>query len=99
MRIENYMIQANGQLTDAKGFKSLMVSYKNGAAVRLQDLGQVIDDVQNNKVLNRFSDQTIKNQPSIVLAVQPQPDANTVEIVECDQSLNAQPPLSDSAVH
>jgi hydrophobic/amphiphilic exporter-1 (mainly G- bacteria), HAE1 family len=93
-----YMIQANGQLNDAKGFRSLMVSYKNGAAVRLQDLGQVIDDVQNNKVSNRFSDGSITNQPSIVLAVQPQPDANTVEIVDAIKalmpSLRAQIPQS-----
>jgi hydrophobic/amphiphilic exporter-1 (mainly G- bacteria), HAE1 family len=82
-----YMIQANGQLTDANGFRALMVSYKNGAAVRLQDLGQVIDDVQNNKVLNRYSDRYVTNQPSIVLAVQPQPDANTVEIVDTVKSL------------
>jgi hydrophobic/amphiphilic exporter-1 (mainly G- bacteria), HAE1 family len=82
-----YMIQANGQLTDANGFRSLMVSYKNGAAVRLQDLGEVIDDVQNNKVLNRYSDRYVTNQPSIVLAVQPQPDANTVEIVDTVKSL------------
>jgi hydrophobic/amphiphilic exporter-1 (mainly G- bacteria), HAE1 family len=82
-----YMIQANGQLNDAKGFRSLMVSYKNGAAVRLQDLGQAIDDVQNNKVSNRFSDRGITNQPSIVLAVQPQPDANTVEIVNAIKAL------------
>ena len=84
---KQYMIQANGQLTDADGFRSLMVSYKDGAAVRLQDLGQVIDDVQNNKVSNRYSDQTVTNQPSIVLAVQPQPDANTVEIVDAIKAL------------
>ena len=79
---KTYMIQANGQLADADGFRSLIVSYKNGAAVRLEDVGQVIDDIQNNKVSNRYSDQTITNQPAIVLAVQPQPDANTVEIVD-----------------
>ncbi len=82
-----YMIQANGQLTDANGFRSLIVAYKNGAAVRLQDVGQVIDDVQNNKVSNRYSDKTVTNQPAIVLAVQPQPDANTVEIVDAIKDL------------
>jgi HAE1 family hydrophobic/amphiphilic exporter-1 len=81
-RDKSYMIQANGQLTDAAGYRSLIVSYKNGAAVRLQDLGQVIDDVQNNKVSNRYSDKKVSNRPAIVLAVQPQPDANTVAIVD-----------------
>lgn len=84
---KSYMIQANGQLTDANSFRSLIVSYKNGAAVRLQDLGQVIDDVQNNKVSNRYSDKKVTNQPAILLAVQPQPDANTVEIVDAIKQL------------
>ncbi len=84
---KSYMIQANGQLTDANSFRSLIVSYKNGAAVRLQDLGQVIDDVQNNKVSNRYSDKKVTNQPAILLAVQPQPDANTVEIVDAVKQL------------
>ncbi len=95
---KRYLIQANGQLTDANGFRSLIVSYQNGAPVRLQDVGQVIDDVQNNKVTNRYSDKTVTNQPAIVLAVQPQPDANTVEIVDAIKammpSLHAQIPQS-----
>lgn len=79
---KTYFIQANGQLENADSYRSLIVSYKNGAAVRLQDVAQISDDVQNNKVSNRYSDKTIINQPAIVLAVQPQPDANTVEIVD-----------------
>lgn len=50
--------------------------------MRLQDLGNVIDDVQNNKVLNLYTDKNVTNQPAILLAVQPQPDGNTVEIVD-----------------
>ncbi len=79
---KSYLIQANGQLTDAAGYRSLIVAYKNGAAVRLGDVANVTDDVQNNKVTNRFYDKNIANQPSIVLAVQPQPGANTVNIVD-----------------
>jgi hydrophobic/amphiphilic exporter-1 (mainly G- bacteria), HAE1 family len=84
---KSYLIQANGQLNNANDFRSLIVSYQNGAAVRLQDLGQVIDDIQNNKVSNRYSDKKATNQPAIVLAVQPQPDANTVEIVDTIKQL------------
>lgn len=79
---KRYLIQSNGQLLDANGFRSLIISYKNGAAVRLQDVANVSDDVQNNKVSNRYNDQTVTNQPAIVLSIQPQPDANTVEIVD-----------------
>ena len=78
----SYFIQANGQLTNAAAFRQLIVTYKNGAPVRLGDLGQVSDSVQNTKVSNLYSDATGANRPSVVLAVQPQPDANTVKIVD-----------------
>lgn len=84
---KSYMIQANGQLSDAAAYRPLIVTYKNGAPVRLQDLGEVIDSVQNNKVSNRYYDDKVSNRPSIVLAVQPQPDGNTVAIVDAIKEL------------
>jgi hydrophobic/amphiphilic exporter-1 (mainly G- bacteria), HAE1 family len=84
---KSYLIEANGQLNDAAAFSDLIVSYKNGAAVRLRDLGDVIDSIQNNKVSNLFSDKQVSNQPAIVLAVQPQPGANTVKIVDAVKAL------------
>ena len=79
---KSYLIGANGQLSNADGYRSLNVIYKNGAAVKLQDLGTVLDDVQNNKITNRYSDDKVTNKKAIVLAVQPQPGANTVQIVD-----------------
>ena len=79
---KSYLIEANGQLNNANDYKELIVSYQNGSPVRLKDLGDVIDSIQNNKVSNLFSDRKVSNQPSIVLAVQPQPGANTVKIVD-----------------
>ncbi|MEH2266349.1 efflux RND transporter permease subunit [Nostoc sp.] len=84
---KSYTIQANGQLTDAAGYRQLIVTYKNGAPVRLQDLGEVIDSAQNVKVSNLYSDQKVTNRHSVVLAVQPQPGANTVNIVDAIQEL------------
>ncbi|QLE43309.1 efflux RND transporter permease subunit [Nostoc sp. C052] len=84
---KNYTIQANGQLTDAAGYRQLIVTYKNGAPVRLQDLGDVIDSEQNVKVSNLYSDRKVTNRHSVVLAVQPQPGANTVNIVDAIQEL------------
>ncbi|WP_375477731.1 efflux RND transporter permease subunit [uncultured Nostoc sp.] len=84
---KTYTIQANGQLTNAASYRQLIVTYKNGAPVRLQDLGQVIDSEQNVKVSNLYSDQKVTNRHSIVLAVQPQPGANTVKIVDAIQKL------------
>ncbi|MEH2090931.1 efflux RND transporter permease subunit [Nostoc sp.] len=84
---KTYTIQANGQLTDAVGYRQLIVTYKNGATVRLQDLGDVIDSEQNVKVSNLYSDRKVTNRHSVVLAVQPQPGANTVNIVDSIQEL------------
>jgi hydrophobic/amphiphilic exporter-1 (mainly G- bacteria), HAE1 family len=84
---KNYLIQTNGQLTNAEAYRSLTVIYKNGAAIRLKDLGTVIDDVQNNKITNRYSDDKVTNKKAIVLAVQPQPGANTVQIVDAIQAM------------
>ncbi len=95
---KSYLIQANGQLSNADAYRSLNVIYKNGAAVKLQDLGTVLDDVQNNKITNRYSDDKVTNKKAIVLAVQPQPGANTVQIVDTIKAmmpnLRAQVPLS-----
>ncbi|PZV15250.1 MAG: acriflavine resistance protein B [Pseudanabaena sp.] len=84
---KSYLIQANGQLNDAAAYGELIVSYQNGAPVKLKDLGNVIDSIQNNKISNLFSDRKVSNQPSIVLAVQPQPGANTVKIVDAVKAM------------
>jgi HAE1 family hydrophobic/amphiphilic exporter-1 len=84
---KSYLIEANGQLEDAATFKSLIVTYKNGAAVRLGDVANVVDATQNTKVLNLYSDSQVKDRHSIVLAVQPQPGANTVQIVDAIKKL------------
>lgn len=65
---------------------SLIVSYQNGAAVRLKDIGQIIDDTQKNKVLNRLTDNSSNDR--IVLVVQPQLGANTVEIVDAIKAMS-----------
>jgi hydrophobic/amphiphilic exporter-1 (mainly G- bacteria), HAE1 family len=95
---KSYLIQANGQLSTADAYRSLTIIYKNGAAVKLQDLGTVLDDVQNNKITNRYSDDKVTNKKAIVLAIQPQPGANTVQIVDAVKAmmpnLRAQVPQS-----
>ena len=70
-----YTVQANGQLQDAAAFRPLVIAYRNGAPVRLQDLGQVLDDVQDNKSAAWFN-----GSRAIVLAIQRQPGTNTVAV-------------------
>ena len=75
-------IQANGQLSDAKDFGNLVVAWRDGSPVRVRDLGQVIDDVQNNRVAS-----WVHGDRAIVLAVQRQPGTNTVQVADRVQEL------------
>ncbi len=72
---KTYTVKASGQLRDAAGFRPVVVAYRDGAPVRLQDLGKVIDSVQNHRVAAWFNDSR-----SLLLAVQRQPGTNTVEV-------------------
>jgi len=74
---QSFTVQANGQLKTAADFRPMIVAYRNGNPVRLQQLGQVLDSVQNDKVASWFN-----NTRAIVLAVQRQPGANTVQVVD-----------------
>ena len=68
-------IAANGQMNDAADFRRLIVAYKNGAAVRLGDVANVLDDIQNNKNVSWYD-----KERSVNLMVQRQPGTNTVEV-------------------
>ena len=70
-----YTVQANGQLQNAAAFRRMVVAYRNGAPVKLDDVGEVLDAVQNNKGAAWYD-----GQPAIILAVQRQPGTNTVQV-------------------
>ena len=70
-------VQADGQLRNAKEIGEIVVARRNGVPVRLNDLGEVLDDVQDNRVASWYRDQR-----SITLAVQRQPGTNTVQVAE-----------------
>ena len=73
-------VYATGQLYSAEEFRHLMVTYKNGAPVRLGDVANVIDDVQNNKSAAWYWNGHDMSR-TIFLAVTRQPGTNTVEVV------------------
>ena len=77
-----FTVQANGQLTKAADYAPLIVAYRNGAPVRLKDLGQVVDGVENDKIVGWFFDTQGGLRRAIVLAIQRQPGTNTVEVVD-----------------
>ena len=72
-----FTVQANGQLNVAADFRPMIVAYRNGKPVRLQQLGNVLDSVQNDKSMAWYN-----STRAVVLAVQRQPGANTVEVVD-----------------
>jgi HAE1 family hydrophobic/amphiphilic exporter-1 len=80
-----FTLQANGQLTHASLYRPLIVAYRNGSPVRLEDLGRVYDSVQNDRVANWWND-----TDSVVLAIQRQPGTNTVEVVDAVKRLMPQ---------
>ena len=49
-RHQAFTVQASGQLKNAAAFRPMIVAYRNGNPVRLQEFGNVIDSVQNNKI-------------------------------------------------
>ena len=77
-----FTLQANGQLTRAALYRPLIVAYRNGSPVRLEELGGVYDSVQNDKIASWWND-----TPSVVLAIQRQPGTNTVEVVDAVKKL------------
>ncbi len=70
-------IQAETQLNNAGQFADLIIATRDGKPVRLRDVATVIDSVENNQVASWYN-----GARSIVMAIQRQPDANTVEVVD-----------------
>jgi hydrophobic/amphiphilic exporter-1 (mainly G- bacteria), HAE1 family len=80
-RHQAFTVQATGQLQKAADYRPLIVAYRNGNPVRLQELGRVIDSVQNDKVAAWYNTHD-SSARAIVLAIQRQPGANTVAVVD-----------------
>jgi len=72
-----YTVKAPVALANARDFGDVIVAYRDGAAVRVRDLGRAVDSVDNDKARTWYN-----GTRAIVLAVQRQPGANTVEVAE-----------------
>src|SRR6266851_166781 len=72
-----FTIQSSGQLTNAAAYRPLIVAWRNGMPVRLEQLGRVVDGVENEKIIAWFD-----GVRGVILAIQRQPGANTVEVVD-----------------
>src|SRR3984957_11512625 len=71
-----FTVQSTGELMRAAAYRSIIVSYKNGVPTRLDQLGRVIDGVEDDKAIAWFN-----GVRGMILAIQRQPGTNTVEVV------------------
>ena len=74
---QNLTLEASGQLANAAAYRSLVVAWKNGSPIRLDEIATVQDSVENNQTAAWY-----KDDRSIILAVYRQSDANTVDVVD-----------------
>src|SRR2546423_1564678 len=76
-KYSNTTIQTKTNLDNAAEFGKLIVAYRNGSPVRLEEVATVSDSVENNKVASWFN-----GRRSITMAIQRQPGTNTVAVVD-----------------
>ena len=74
---QNVTLQATGQLEKAADYRDVVVAWRNGVPVKLNEVARIIDSVENDKIATWFNDTR-----AITLAIQRQPGANTVEVVD-----------------
>ncbi|MEA3025066.1 MAG: multidrug efflux pump, partial [Alphaproteobacteria bacterium] len=74
---QSYTISANDQLVGVDSYKSMVVAYRNGAPVLLNDVADVVDGLENEKVGAWY-----QGTPAVVIDIQRQPGANVIETVE-----------------
>ncbi|WP_297844379.1 efflux RND transporter permease subunit, partial [Pseudomonas sp.] len=84
---QNLTVYANDQILDVVPWNQLVVGYHNGAALRVQDLGEAIQDVENNQIGawafpgKANTDPTLKGGQSILLIIYKLPGANVIDTV------------------
>jgi HAE1 family hydrophobic/amphiphilic exporter-1 len=81
-----FTVEATGQLQQAADYLPLIVAYRQGSPVRLEDIAKVYDSVENDKIAAWYCDKTSQTR-SIILAVQRQPGTNTVEVAASVKAL------------
>ena len=74
---QSYAIGANDQILSAAEYRPVVVAYKNGSPIRLGDIGEVIDNVENVRLAGWVGD-----KPSVILDIQRQPGANIIETAD-----------------
>jgi hydrophobic/amphiphilic exporter-1 (mainly G- bacteria), HAE1 family len=73
----NYVVQSTGQLLSAEQYRPIVVAYRNGNPVRLEEVARVYDGVENPRNGSWYN-----GKPALYLGIQRQPGTNTVEVVD-----------------
>lgn len=76
---KTYNLQANGQLDDAEGYKSIVLAWRDGSPVRLADVAQVVDSVEEERSIG-YLYTSDRQERSINLMVQRQPNSNVIQV-------------------
>src|SRR5213592_3554075 len=76
-----FSLQATGQLMNADEYQNMIVSYRNGAPVRLRELGAIVDGVEDERTASWFY-QAEGQQRAITLGIQRQPGTNTIDVAD-----------------
>ncbi len=102
--INTWTIQDNDQIKTADQYRSLIVSYKNGAAVRMSDVGDVQDSVADTRVIglaaHGTTDRSAQGKPAVLIIISRQPGANIIDTVDRVYALMPQLAASISpAIH
>jgi multidrug efflux pump len=79
---QDFMLATNDQLGKADSFRPLIVAYKNGAPVRLDEVSEVIDGVENAQLAGWAGGGGAPMQRAIILNVQRQPGANVIQTAD-----------------
>src|SRR5258708_7554276 len=92
---QDIALQASGQMDKAADYRKVVVAWRNGSLVKLDEVAKIYDSVENDRIATWLNDER-----AVVLAIQKQPDANTVAVVDGVRaklpSLRAQIPPSIS---
>ncbi|MDQ5836444.1 MAG: efflux RND transporter permease subunit [Acidobacteriota bacterium] len=81
-KYSNLTLRTNGQLYNAAAYRPLIIAYRNGTPVRLEDVANVVDSVENDKVASWYN-----GSRSVTLAIMRQPGTNTVAVVDSIKKL------------
>jgi multidrug efflux pump len=79
---QDYQINANDQLVTSNDYRKVVVAFRNGAPIMLNDVAMVVDSIENNKQAAWMNE-----TPAVIVNIQRQPGANTISVVKAIKAI------------